>query len=505
MLELSQPLVLFDYFRVPYRLLADAEVIDSPLPAGHPFRGCGEVRWTEGGASRSLYWMPAAEIARRRLGRRELRRISSVPLFGHVLDTELAAAWAAAAGPEWHHALPLTDARGRPAGAVWQDGQGSLFLPFDPNEAIENYWTEGYRTILAASTSVRVRRALISAYYRVRPLIPRAAQIALRRAASGMQMRTPFPSWPVDPSLHGLYDLLFRLVHGLTLSPLPWLAPWPAGYRWALVLTHDVETRDGYEHLSVLRDVELEDDYRSAWNFVPRRYDVDDAVVAGLAADGFEVGVHGLYHDGRDLERASLPERLPAIRLYAERWGATGFRSPAARRDAVVIPRLGFGHDSSFPDTDPFGPDGGGCCSWLPYFNGDLVELPITLPQDHTLFEILRHDDGAAWHEKTDYLRRQGGMALLITHPDYMREAPRLAAYRAFLRACAEDGTAWRALPREVAAWWRRRAASRIELVDGEWCVVGPAAGEAAIHFFPERAPAMLDGAELGMPLAVAP
>jgi hypothetical protein len=51
---------------------------------------------------------------------------------------------------------------------------------------------------------------------------------------------------------------------------------------------------------------------------------------------------------------------------------------------------LPFEYDSSYPDTDPFEPQPGGCCSWLPYFNGPLVELPITLPQDHTLFVIPR-------------------------------------------------------------------------------------------------------------------
>jgi hypothetical protein len=40
----------------------------------------------------------------------------------------------------------------------------------------------------------------------------------------------------------------------------------------------------------------------------------------------------------------------------------------------------------------------------------------------------------------------------------------------------------WAALPRDVAAWWRRRAASSIERgEDGAWQVVGPTAGEARI------------------------
>src|SRR5207248_2637619 len=116
----------------------------------------------------------------------------------------------------------------------------------------------------------------------------------------------------------------------------------------------------------------------------------------------------------------TLRERLPEIRRWADRWGAVGFRSPATHRAWSLMPLLGFDYDSSYPDTDPFEPQSGGCCSVLPYFNGDLVELPITLPQDHTLFVILGRRDERVWVEKADAVRRLGGMALLITHPDYM-------------------------------------------------------------------------------------
>ena len=53
-----------------------------------------------------------------------------------------------------------------------------------------------------------------------------------------------------------------------------------------------------------------------------------------------------------------------------------------------MMPRLGFEYDSSYTDTDPYEPQPGGCCSYLPYFNESLVELPITLPQDHTVFSF---------------------------------------------------------------------------------------------------------------------
>jgi hypothetical protein len=144
------------------------------------------------------------------------------------------------------------------------------------------------------------------------------------------------------------------------------------------------------------------------------------------------------------------------------------------------MPLLGFEYDSSSPDTDPYEPQAGGCCSLFPFFNADLVELPITLPQDHTLFVILGLDE-RTWTEKAQAIRERGGMALLITHPDYMLSDDRLAAYERFLSFVQADGSAWHALPRDVARWWRDRAASHLERTAEGWQVVGPARANARV------------------------
>jgi hypothetical protein len=218
---------------------------------------------------------------------------------------------------------------------------------------------------------------------------------------------------------------------------------------------------------------------------------VEDERVAELQRRGWEVGVHGLRHDGRDLESESLAmERLPEMRSWAERWRARGFRAPATQRQWDLMPRLGFEYDSSYPDTDPFEPQGGGCCSWLPFWNRGLLELPITLPQDHTLFVILQEPDGRIWLEKARVLRERGGMALLDTHPDYLDEDPALAAYRNFLSTFANDETAWRALPSEVAEWWRRRAETTLERRGADWTPTGPAAEDVVVETARPRQPA---------------
>ena len=448
----SHKSLLLSYFCVPHTVGGNAE----------------EILARVSGGERALLW-PRSEARRAPLP--ELRW-GEIPLFADVWGDEQAAD---ELGAGWEAGEALADAAGARVASVWRNGQGSVFLPFDPDAAITAYWSEAYKQPGRSRLAMR-------GYYAVRPALPRSVQIGLRRAFSRVQARVRFPRWPVETALHDLYERLFGLLGEVAGRPVPRLAPWPEGRSWALVLTHDVEQQAGYDAMGLLRDLELDRGYRSSWNFVPRRYDVEDALVDELWADGFEVGVHGLYHDGRDLEsRARLEGRLPAMREWAERWHAVGFRSPATHRHWELMPLLGFDYDSSYPDTDPFEPQSGGCCSLLPFEIDGLVELPLTLPQDHTVFVILRRDE-ALWHEKTAAVRARGGLALLNTHPDYMLGPERLGAYERFLARYAEDESCWRALPRDVSAWWRRRAASTIEPDGDGWRVAGPAAGEARIE-----------------------
>jgi peptidoglycan/xylan/chitin deacetylase (PgdA/CDA1 family) len=259
--------------------------------------------------------------------------------------------------------------------------------------------------------------------------------------------------------LHDLVDLVVQLLSEATGSPVETAQPWPGETTWAFVLTHDVETAAGLANVDTVRALEESRGLRSSWNLVPERYDIDAERVGALARDGHEIGVHGLRHDGRDLVSGRvLRKRLPRMRAAADRWGAVGFRAPATQRSWELMPTLGFEYDSSYPDTDPYEPQAGGCCTWLPFRNGDLVELPITVPQDHTVFEILQHEDESLWVEKIDFLRERGGLALVLTHPDYLLPGSRaLAAYDRLLERYANDATAWHALPREVASWWRTR------------------------------------------------
>jgi hypothetical protein len=473
----SHPFGFLDYFRVPYDVVPAAG--DGLAPSlGALATASADV------PQRTLLWVRTdAHQAPAEADHRIARfRVHGSTVAGHLWCAP-PPSQSSPTGGAWRELEPIHDSDGRRVSAVWIDGRGTVFLPFDPGEVMQFLWSERYTRVGKAGRWRLARAVAIRAYYAVRPMMPRRLQLRLRRSVAHRQAPPAWPAWPVEPGLHDLYDWLFGLCSDVAGGPLPWVDLWPDGRLWALVLTHDVETAEGVQDLELLRADERRRGFRSSWNFVPLRYDVDPSVLDRLKEEGCEVGVHGLRHDGRDLaSRRLLKRRLPAIRAYAERWGAVGFRSPATQRSWDLMPRLGFEYDSSYTDTDPYEPQPGGCCTWLPFFNGATVELPITLPQDHTLFEILGHADGTLWRDKASYIRARGGMVLVLSHPDYAGDDRAARAWRELLSEFEQDLTVWQALPCEVAEWWRSRAASRVVRSGDGWDVEGPAAGRARVR-----------------------
>jgi len=134
-----------------------------------------------------------------------------------------------------------------------------------------------------------------------------------------------------------------------------------------------------------------------------------------------------------------------------------------------MLHSLDIEYDASTFDTDPFEPqpDGVGTIFpfWVPGQNGrpGYVELPYTLPQDFLLFILLQEKGIGIWKKKLDWIAQHGGMALFITHSDYMdfhnsnhyeKYPPQY--YKDFLNYIKTryQGQYWHALPREIAKFW---------------------------------------------------
>lgn len=334
---------------------------------------------------------------------------------------------------------------------------------FDP----EHYLRERYATQGIAR--------LAGPYYLIKPLLPRSVQIALRRRLAQRRAGREFPRWPTEDLLVRHQEEAFReAIRANGADSVPFVNFWPGGHRFAFVLTHDVEGPDGVANIERVRKVERKHGLVSSWNFVAEDYAIPNGLFEKLRADGCEIGLHGIHHN-RKLWRneKTFARTLPKIHSYLAEWQAVGWRSPVTYRNADWMPRLGVLYDSSFPDTDPFEPQAGGCCSIFPFFLGDMVELPITLVQDHTMWELLQHPGIDLWLEKAAWISDRHGLVNLDTHPDYLIEPERLDLYDQFLGWLTKREGGWHALPRDAASWWKDRASMETDGVGvtgaGDW------------------------------------
>ncbi len=293
-------------------------------------------------------------------------------------------------------------------------------------------------------------------YYCVRPLLPAAARALLRRGVVSRGAAEGSLRWPVEDRFVAFVEQVRAALQASESGvALPW---WPSGHGFAAVLTHDVEGPFGLSHLQEVLALERARGLRSSISLVGDIYTVPDSLLRELEQDGFEVALHGWRHDGRlFLSRARFEARLPHMNRRLRQWGAVGFRSPMTHRNPLWMQGIEMEWDSSFFDTDPFEPMPGGVMSIWPFVMGRFVELPYTLPQDHTLIETLGETSPRIWVEKLDYIAAHQGMALVNTHPDYLCRGGRLALYEEFLDELVGRPGCWHALPRDVAAWTSAR------------------------------------------------
>ena len=339
------------------------------------------------------------------------------------------------------------------------DGRtGDVVVPFSLAEAYAGYVSEGWRE---ASGSLSLSPWQLNAFYRVKALVPSKLLLAARRLLIRAQGVPDFPAWPVDTSVSRLLRFYARCaLRAARLREGEFVWFWPEGFRAAAILTHDVEGGAGIRLALELADLEQDLGFRSSFNF-GAWYEIDPGVLRELVDRGFEVGMHGLSHD-RELfsSRRAFEERLPGLAQLAERLGAVGFRSPATHRVFEWLAELPVDYDCTMPNSDPYEPQPGGCCSVHPFFVGSRVELPYTLPQDHTLLTLLGHRSPALWLDQAAVIEQEHGLIQCVSHPDpgYLADADKRAIYGEFLRGLADRPQLWRALPREVAAWWRKRA-----------------------------------------------
>jgi hypothetical protein len=323
--------------------------------------------------------------------------------------------------------------------------EAALHLSLGEGQFGQNHWQFSF-----------VKRA----YYLLKPILPRSLTRIMRKVYSG-SIEADFPlGWPTeDRFAQFLWECMRQVLLHSGEKSLPFLNLWPEDYQTSFILTHDIETAEGQAFASRVADLEREYGFRSSFNFIPERYPLDMKLIAGLREGGFEIGVHGLHHDGKlFFSNKEFERRAQRINHFMKELNATGFRAPLTHRNPAWMQALDVDYDLSFFDTDPYEPIAGGSMSLWPFHIGHFLELPYTLPQDYTLVNILHAADPKLWLDKVNFLHKYHGMILLNTHPDYLKQAENWRVYEDFLKEMSTRRSSfWNALPHQAATWWRSR------------------------------------------------
>ncbi len=375
---------------------------------------------------------------------------------------------------------------------------GRVGLPFDPAEVIDNLRRERYAKLLAPAGNGIVRSLLVrKAYYAVREFLPVSVRRQLQRVYFSGWRELPFPSWPVDTTVDSLHEDFLRLsmkARGVQRVPFIWF--WPDGARNSLIMTHDVETETGRDFISQLMDLDDSRGIKAAFQVIPEeRYKVPPDLVEQIRARGFEFNVHDLNHDGtlfRDHEE--FLRRAAKINEYARNYGAFGFRSGSMYRNQDWYDAYEFSYDMSVPNVAHLEPQRGGCCTTMPYFVGNILEIPLTMAQDYTLFHILNDYSLDLWKTQISLIQAKHGLISFIIHPDYVIESRARKTFEGlldYLRAMISRENIWLTLPREVDRWWRARSRMTLVPKGPDWAIEGPERERARVAF------AVLDGDRL--------
>jgi hypothetical protein len=365
----------------------------------------------------------------------------------------------------------------------------TVFLPFDPTDVVDNLRLERYANQNGHGTLSQLERLLKDAYYVFRPLLPIQLRKHVQRAHIQGWRDITFPRWPVDTTVENLSEQLLLLsmqAQGIDEVPFIWF--WPDGAKSCVAMTHDVETERGRDFCAELMNIDESFGINASFQVVPEgRYQISEAFIQNIRGRGFEINIQDLNHDGNLFrDSAEFKRRVLRINQYGKTYGASGFRAAVLYRNLQWCDALQFAFDMSVPNVAHLDPQRGGCCTVMPYFFADTLEIPVTTTQDYALFHLLNDYSLELWKAQTELIVARNGLVSFIIHPDYVIEEQARGVYRdllSFLRELGRKQNIWFALPSEIDRWWRARREMQIVGSVGNWRIEGKVSEHAKLAF----------------------
>jgi len=351
-----------------------------------------------------------------------------------------------------------------PTTLLMQLGGSTIFLlSIDAIGEIEEILKDGLHPHLSGLLRIYARTALSYS------LIPAKLRDSFLRATGKIHEKTI--DYRSNCSLDAFRFLLLMCLKVISRDPIPTKPFWKDGKRYACCVTHDIETLEGLRRAKRMQEAEKRYGVRSAWNIPSDRFELCERTIRELAQWG-EIGAHGTVHDGKlaALEEDKMLERMRRCKAKLERIADTqvlGFRAPLLQGDERIVRtarKAGFRYDSSCPTWEPASTTSAGAHgvrTIFPIILNGIVEIPVTLPQDHQMIRVLDRTPEQCvgiWIEIKNLIRALGGLCTILTHPDYDFGQPTgISLYEQLLKELANDSECWVALPHEIAEWWVNR------------------------------------------------
>ncbi|HYD50880.1 MAG TPA: hypothetical protein VEB21_21165 [Terriglobales bacterium] len=356
----------------------------------------------------------------------------------------------------------------------------------------EAYYPEAEAQWLEWLRSSALERGIQSIYYAAPAWVRRRIQSACYARAQHRLGSNGWPAseYPADAS--GM--LLGELLKGLLLvagGSLVRLSRWPAPYRSAALMTHDIEpSRYAYSRgIERLLDEQRSGD-RPVFGLVAQwaARQLQPRTIARLS--GYDVLCHGLTHRAEPLRGDALDSQLRLAKSTLEqRLGRRilGYRSPRLDRSsdlARALDAAGFEYDSSYPDSDRenIARFGAGVRINVPYrppiarANGEYrpsrcLELPLAAPDCiQPLFAGESIDQlKQAVIRKAEMIRAGAGLQVALVHGGVFgdQDAALREQHRRFVAEQLSSSGTWRPRASELLDWWCTR--EQLELQWDGW------------------------------------
>ena len=363
-----------------------------------------------------------------------------------------------------------------------------IFFPFELCKSIIWWETESYAEVKKTSHT----KHLVKIYTSLPDPIRYTIRGFVRRVRKKIAEREKYTSWPIDYNADVLKKLLVNSISFIFMNSvgvLPMLNRWPNDHKAAVVITHDIDTDKCLKNLPEMLKIEKKYGIRSTSNFIAKskKYKLDAELLKNLISEGFEVASHGLYHEGIG-DKISTEDRRKRIEKSKEiienltDHEIVGYRAPHLLRTEdfwKILEDLGFKYDMSFPDIDHLTMSrfGMGVSSNVPYNpvikNGDsynelnLLELPLTAPQDTNLFVELKMPEKESfeiWKKKVEYVMSFGGLSMFVFHPTYFDKS-NIMLYDNLLEYFIKKEGLWITTANTIADWWNKRKNIEIDAI----------------------------------------